>query len=261
MTEREEREYLIRSLLDENPQYRRYRIPEDMEEQRALLRALMNVREPKEISPEFEKIQNSYLQKRALEKGIKNIRSITPSPLDKRLFLWKGDITRLNADAIVNAANSALLGCFVPNHNCIDNQIHTFAGIQLRNACENIMEKQGHAEPNGQAKITDAYNLPAKYVIHTVGPVVHEMITEQNEEDLKSCYWNILKLADEKGLESVAMCCISTGVFGYPNKAAANTAFKTVRKYLEKKGSSLKVIFNVFKDEDEAIYKKLLQYE
>ena len=173
-----------------------------------------------------------------------------------KMSLWRGDITRLSVDAIVNAANSQLLGCFVPCHGCIDNVIHSAAGVELRNECAQIMERQGHEEPTGKAKITKGYNLPAKHVIHTVGPIVGMEVTEKQKEELKSCYVSCLKLAEKNGLKSIAFCCISTGEFHFPNKLAAQIAVETVDRYLS--GSKLeRVIFNVFKEEDEYIYRKL----
>ncbi len=172
--------------------------------------------------------------------------------------MWKGDITRLQVGAIVNAANSGMTGCYRPCHNCIDNCIHTYAGIQLRNYCNDMMRKQGYEEPTGQAKITPAFNLPCDYVIHTVGPIVQGGLTEKHEELLKSCYRSCLELAEENGIESIAFCCISTGVFLFPNRRAAGLAVQTVKQYKERTNTKIKVIFNVFKDKDEQIYEQLL---
>ncbi|MBQ6909662.1 MAG: protein-ADP-ribose hydrolase, partial [Synergistaceae bacterium] len=172
-------------------------------------------------------------------------------------FLWQGDITRLNADAVVNAANSKLLGCFQPNHNCIDNILHTMAGVQMRLDCYNLMQEQKHDEPEGQAKITSAYNLPAKFVIHTVGPYVLGELTQEHKNLLASCYNSCLDLAAQNNLKSIAFCCISTGVFNFPNEPAAQIAVNTVIKYLEH-NKDLKIIFNVFKDLDLEIYNKIL---
>jgi len=164
----------------------------------------------------------------------------------------------LEIDAIVNAANSQLLGCFVPCHGCIDNVIHSAAGIQLRNECAEIMAAQGHEEPTGKAKITKGYNLPARHVIHTVGPIVGMSVTEKQKEQLRSCYLNCLKLAEKSGLKSIAFCCISTGEFHFPNKLAAQIAVETVDRYLS--GSKLeRVVFNVFKNEDLNVYKKIFR--
>ncbi len=172
--------------------------------------------------------------------------------------MWQGDITTIKSDAIVNAANSGMTGCYIPNHNCIDNAIHTYAGVELRYECNEIMMKQGHEEETGKAKITKGYNLPAKYVIHTVGTIVDGRVSEQNEEELKSCYISCIKLADEYKLDSIAFCCISTGIFGFPNEKAAKIAVNTIKEYLDKTKSPIKVIYNVFKECDYEIYKKLL---
>ena len=175
----------------------------------------------------------------------------------QRLFYTQGDITRLRVDAIVNAANAQMLGCFHPLHRCIDNAIHSAAGVQLREECHRLMLQQGHPEPTGRAKITKAYNLPCKYVIHTVGPIIPNGIpTAFQKEQLASCYHNIMACADENGLESVAFCCISTGEFRFPNQLAAEIAVQTVKDYLtEHPDCSVKqVVFNVFKDEDKRIY-------
>ena len=172
--------------------------------------------------------------------------------------MWKGDITTLKCDGIVNAANSQMLGCFCPNHGCIDNAIHTYAGVQLRLECARIMGAQGREEPAGRAKITQAYNLPCSYVLHTVGPIVYGKLTEQNKTDLANCYRSCLKLAEDCGLRSIAFCCISTGEFCFPNEIAAQIAVGTVDEYKKQSGSKIKVVFNVFKEKDHAIYKRLL---
>ena len=257
MKQAEKREYLIKTLLAEQPGYKDMEIPEETGEQKRLLRGLFNVRMPGKINEDFLKVQDEYLQEVTKEKGIMNLKDLTPA--EEGIYLWQGDITTLRCDAIVNAANSGMTGCYQPCHNCIDNCIHTYAGIQLRNACADIMEMQGHEEPIGQAKITPAFNLPAKHIIHTVGPIVQHRLTKQNEEDLASCYRSILKLADENSLSSVAFCCISTGVFMFPNERAAEIAVKTVKDYLDATGSGIKVIFNVFKDIDYLFYKNLLK--
>lgn len=256
MTQRDRRIYLLRALLRENPQYRRLAIPESEEEQKQLLRALFNVRLPGIASQEFLEIQNAYLRAENEAKGIVNYKALTP--IQDGVYLWQGDITCLNCDAIVNAANSALLGCFHPNHTCIDNCIHTYAGIQLRQDCAQIMERQGHEEETGMAKITLAYNLPSQYVIHTVGPIVTGPLTREDERLLASCYRSCLELAEENGIQSIAFCCISTGVFHFPNQRAAEIAVQTVRDYKQKRGSHIEVIFNVFQDTDYEIYQKLL---
>ena len=266
MTQTERREWLIKYLLSEpnSPlEYRKIEIPprDDESAQKDLLRSLMNVRPPRPISDKFLKIQDEYLKERNKERGITDVATLKSVPSDKRLFLWQGDITTLNADAIVNAANSALLGCFAPLHACIDNCIHTFAGVQLRLACNEIMQKQGAPEKTGSAKITLAFNLPSKYVLHTVGPIIRAAVTERDKVQLASCYKNCLNLAAQNGLESVAFCCISTGVFRFPQKFAAQIAIKTVPSWLdENKDSTVKkVIFNVFESKDFEIYKEILE--
>lgn len=256
MTQEKSREYLINRLLGELPEYRTMRIPADTDGQRKLLRSLMNVRMPGDMDGEFLRIQDEYLQQVNRDKGIVTLADLKETEPD--LYVWKGDITRLQAGAIVNAANSGMTGCYRPCHNCIDNCIHTYAGIQLRNYCNNMMRKQGYEEPTGQAKITPAFNLPCDYVIHTVGPIVQGRLTEKHEELLKSCYRSCLELAEENRIESIAFCCISTGVFLFPNRRAAELAVQTVKQYKERTNSKIKVIFNVFKDKDEQIYEQLL---
>ena len=256
MNQSERRKYLIGALLKESRMYQRIQLPSDTDEQKQLLRSLMNVRPASPITEEFEAVQDEYLKDANAEKGF-----ITLSDMDELqpgIFLWQGDITRLNVGAIVNAANSGMTGCYQPCHNCIDNCIHTYAGIQLRNYCAELMEKQGHEEPTGNAKITPGFNLPCDYVIHTVGPIVHGRLTSHHEELLRSCYESCLKIADENNVESIAFCCISTGVFMFPNRRAAEIAVQTVKEYKQTTGSQIKVIFNVFKDSDREIYKELL---
>ena len=212
MKQTERRVYLIEYLLAERGE--RIEIPNDAYNQKRLLRSLFNIRMPKETSEDFLQIQDGYLQEENRRKGITDIADLQPVQDD--IYLWQGDITTLRCDAIVNAANSQMLGCFRPCHGCIDNAIHTFAGVQLRRNCNEIMQKQGHNEPTGQAKITPAYNLPCKYVLHTVGPIVSGRLTEEHCELLKSCYLSCLKLAEKNSCKSIAFCCISTGVFGFP---------------------------------------------
>ena len=256
MTQNERRIYLIKELLSENSEYKNIEIPKGENEQKLLLRALFNVRTPGIKDSEFMSVQDEYLKEASFKKGITDISALTPRQGD--IYLWQGDITALKCDAIVNAANSALLGCFCPNHGCIDNAIHTFAGIELRLACNKIMQKQGHKEPSGKAKITPAFNLPCKYVIHTVGPIVNGKLKEKDCEVLKSCYRSCLEIADENNLKSIAFCCISTGEFHFPNKKAAEIAIETVKRYKAETGSKIKVIFNVFKARDKEIYERLL---
>ncbi len=257
MNQSEKRLFLIQSLLKEQPQYRDVGIPADTNSQRQLLRGLMNVRMPRSTEGEFLEIQDAYLQGENAAKGITDVADLTP--IQPGLYLWQGDITTLKCDAIVNAANSGMTGCYIPNHRCIDNAIHTFAGVQLRFACAELMEKQGCPEPTGRAKITPAFNLPCRYVLHTVGPIIDGRVTKEDKELLSSCYRSCLELAAEKGLESVAFCCISTGEFHFPNELAAEIAVQTVREFLTKQTSVKKVIFNVFKDLDRTIYEKYLR--
>lgn len=254
MNQPERRLYLIRSLLKERKEY--IEIPSGAEGQRLLLRGLMNIREPGQASAEFIKIQDEYLKNEIELKGITDAEKLTT--VQPGLYLWQGDITTLKCDAIVNAANSGMTGCYIPNHRCIDNAIHTFAGVELRLACAELMKKQGYPEPTGQAKITPAFNLPSRYVLHTVGPIVQGKLTEQNKIQLASCYRSCLEKAAENHLQNVAFCCISTGEFGFPNDAAAEIAVTTVKRFLKMKTSVKKVIFNVFKEQDREIYKQLL---
>ena len=265
-------DYLIDYLLKEDPQYSEMQIPSDLQGKRDLFRALRNVRWPKPISDEFLDLQDEELQAQLLEKGVVDLfqlstlnsslsTTLNSKPSTLNFTLWQGDITRLKVDAIVNAANSQMLGCFHPLHKCIDNAIHSAAGVQLREECYQLMLQQGHEEPTGQAKITGAYNLPCKYVIHTVGPIIPNGIpTKFQKEQLASCYLSIMACADENGLESIAFCCISTGEFRFPNELAAEIAVKTVSDYLSTHpNTSLKhIVFNVFKDVDKEIYQRLL---
>ncbi len=256
MTQTERRAYLIRELLNEQPEYAGMEIPQDEGEQKRLLRGLFNIRMPKPVSKEFLEIQDNYLQTATSQKGVTDVRNLTPAA--DGLYLWRGDITTLKVDAIVNAANSQMLGCFCPNHGCIDNAIHTYAGVQLRLECAKIMKAQGTPEPTGTAKITGGYNLPAKYVLHTVGPIVGNRVTKQDEELLASCYRSCLELASAYHLQSIAFCCISTGEFHFPNKLAAKIALHTVTEY-RANHSDIEVIFNVFGETDERIYRELLE--
>lgn len=259
MTHNEKLLYLTQELLAESSQYNGMAIPSDIGKQKRLLRTLMNIREPKPICREFEKIQDEYLTEEVEEKGIVDGNALPVSKLDSRLVLWKGDITTLKTDAIVNAANSKLLGCFVPCHSCVDNIIHSVSGIQLRLVCNEIMEKQGHDEPTGRAKITPAFNLPCSYVIHTVGPIVSGRLTETHCSQLAGCYRACLELASEKKLKSVAFCCISTGEFHFPHDRAAELAVQTVQEFLKSNSQIERVIFNVFQEEDYGIYREILE--
>ena len=259
MDRKEKQIWLIRALQKEMPRYARYSIPDDEEGQWLLLRGLFNVRPPMPASPEFLTIQDELLREMTKEKGVTDWESLQPCTDDRDLYIWQGDITSLRIDAIVNAANSGLIGCFRPNHSCIDNCIHTFSGIQLRLKCAEIMDAQGYEEPTGQAKLTPAYNLPSKYVIHTVGPIVDGALTQAHRDLLASSYRACLDIAAENGCESIAFCCISTGVFGFPKREAAEIAVQTVKDWKTGKNSAIKVIFNVFGDEDLAIYRRILE--
>ena len=266
MTRLEQIKFLIDILLKEMPKLKAQaaQVPDDLISQRQLLRALMNIRPPMPLKSSFLIEQDKLLQSESREKGIVNIEDITSKfliPNSQFLIkLWQGDITRLKVDAIVNAANSAMLGCFAPLHNCIDNAIHSAAGLQLRDACNKIMQKQGHEELTGQAKITPAFNLPSKFVIHTVGPIIpyNREPTVEEENLLASCYKSCLTCAMENELKSIAFCCISTGEFHFPNQRAAEIAFKTVKNFLHESKYNLTVIFNTFKNIDTDIYKELL---
>ncbi len=255
MTQEEKRIYLINSLLDEKKEYKDTALPKDEKEQKALLRALLNVRLPAPLSEEFLKIQDEYLKAEIKEKGITNYKDL--KPFKNGIHLWQGDITTLKCDAVVNAANSQMLGCFYPIHKCIDNAIHTFAGAQLRLKMNEIMG--GGKAKNGCAIITKAYNLPSKYIIHTVGPIVNYSLTPRHKTELEQCYLNCINLADEYKLSSIAFCCISTGEFGFPNDEACKIAINTVKNYKEKTGSKIEVIFNVFKDRDKELYERYLK--
>ena len=273
MTRLERIQFLNGILLEEMPSYKEdaATFPQTEKSQRRLLRSLMNVRPPAPLNADFVREQDILLQEEAQEKGIVTLRdmptvadisekNLTPqgAPADK-IIIWQGDITRLATDAIVNAANSALLGCFIPCHGCIDNAIHSAAGLQLRIACNNIMTQQGYEETTGQAKITPAFNLPCKYVIHTVGPIIDAGFepTKNQCALLESCYKSCLKAAAKKNLASIAFCCISTGEFHFPNKKAAEIAVRAVSDWL-KAGNNATIVFNVFKDADADIYREIL---
>ena len=234
--------WLIRCLMPDIP------LPEADADKWLLFRALVNVRQPGPVSREFLSVQNALLKQALEEKGIVNAEDL--QPVRDNLYLWKGDITTLKADAVVNAANSGMTGCYCPNHGCIDNAIHTYAGVQLRNECARIMDAQGYSEPVGQVKITEAYNLPCRYILHTVGPTVRGSLTELHERQLANCYCACIEAAAAHGFESIAFCCISTGEFRFPHERAAQIAIDTVRGA----DTSIKVIFDVFSDEDYRLY-------
>lgn len=223
-----------------------------------VFRALVNTREPVPAGDELLALQDELLQGLLAERGVHEIAEAEVSPADTRLRLWRGDITTLATDAIVNAANSQMLGCWVPGHHCIDNAIHTFAGIQLRLACARVMAEQGHEEPTGQAKVTDAYNLPSRRVIHTVGPIANGYPTPRHRVQLASCYRSCLDAAANEGLGSIAFCCISTGIFGFPQREAAQIAVRTVSTWIDEHDVDMTVVFNVFGEDDERIYRELL---
>ncbi len=256
MTQTERRAYLIQELLKEQPGYAGLEIPEDEDGQKRLLRSLFNIRMPRPVGQEFLAVQDAYLQEETQRKGITDFADL--QPVQEGIYLWQGDITTLRCDAIVNAANSQMLGCFVPCHGCIDNAIHTFAGVQLRLACAELMQQQGHEEETGKAKITPAFNLPCRYVLHTVGPIVGGLLTKKDKDLLASCYRSCLELAEQNQIKSIAFCCISTGEFHFPNEKAAEIAIQTVTEYKERTDSKIEVIFNVFKETDLNIYRKLL---
>ena len=257
MNQTERRIFLIKALLAEQPKYANMQIPANNDEQKRLLRSLFNIRMPKPVSEQFLQVQDEYLQEETARKGITLLEDLSPEK--DNFYLWQGDITTLGCDAIVNAANSQLLGCFCPNHGCIANAIHTIAGDQLRLACADIMLEQIVDEEPGKAKITPAYNLPCHYVFHTVGPIVKGCVTKEDENLLASCYRSCLELAALSRINSIAFCCISTGEFHFPNGRAAEIAIQTVTEFMVQKQSEMKVIFNVFKDLDYEIYKKLLR--
>lgn len=263
MNQMQDLSFLVRYLLEE-------RYGKDGFDQRLLdnvsdeddlfkeFRALVNTRPAVPASDEFINVQNRMLRSMIEKSGITDSATLPRVPLDSRISLWRGDITTLKVCAIVNAANSGMTGCWAPLHYCIDNAIHTFSGVQLRYECNRLMEEQGYEEPTGSAKVTAAYNLPAEFVIHTVGPIANGHPTETDCELLAKCYRSCLDAAKQIGCNSIAFCCISTGVFGFPQKEAAEIAVKTVREWLDSNESDMHVIFNVFSESDENIYHELL---
>ena len=250
MTRTEQLTYLIRYLAPD------VALPDTDSEKFHLFRALVNVRPPQPAAADFLRVQDEFLQGEIAAKGVTSVHDMTP--VRDNIYLWQGDITTLKADAIVNAANSGLTGCYYPCHSCIDNVIHTYAGVQLRLECAEIMQEQGHPEPTGQAKLTAAYDLPSRYVLHTVGPIIRGSVTETDEAQLASCYRSCLETAAQNGIGSIAFCCISTGEFHFPNKRAAEIAVETVTAFA-KRSPGIRVIFNVFTDADLAIYKSILK--
>ena len=263
MTQDQRLDYLVEEFKADSNEYKDLEMPKDTEGKRRILRSLMNIRMPKRLADNIVAVQDEYLKERAADKGIVELSDI--SVICDGISIWQGDITRLAVDAIVNAANSQMLGCFVPMHTCIDNCIHSFAGIQLREECNRKMNElrirygKDYEHPTAIPMLTDAYNLPAKKVIHIVGPIVQYKLTPALEKDLADCYRNTLDMCLKNGLKSVAFCCISTGVFHFPNKRAAEIAVETVQGWIrEHPGQMERVIFNVFKDEDKDIYERLL---
>lgn len=254
MNQSERQLYLIKYLLSEDSKFENINIPESEDERFRLLRSLVNIREPKLISDDFLKVQDEFLKEKISLRGITDIADLVP--IEDGIYLWKGDITSLKCGAIVNAANSQMLGCFQPCHSCIDNAIHTFAGVQLRLECADIMKRQGFDEPTGTAKITSAYNLPCGNIIHTVGPIVSGSLNDTHCKQLENCYASCLETAVQNSVRNIAFCCISTGVFGFPQKEAAEIAVRTVRKF--QKGHNIEVVFNVFTENDYEIYSRQL---
>lgn len=254
MSQSEKLLFLIKYLLSERSDLGKISIPDNESEQFRLYRSLVNIRPAIKADDDFLKAEDEFLANLIAEKGITNIADL--KPIESGVYLWKGDITTLKCGAIVNAANSGMTGCWQPCHSCIDNCIHTFAGVRLRYKCEQIMQAQGHEEPTGKAKITPAYNLPCDYVIHTVGPIVQGKLEQEHCELLESSYRSCLEIAVQNNIRSIAFCCISTGVFGFPQEKAAEIAVNTVRKF--RKNHDIEVIFNVFTEKDYDIYRELL---
>ena len=262
-TQEQRLDTLVEAFKADSVQYKDLQMPADTEGKRRILRSLMNIRMPKKLDDSVLAVQDEYLRERIRENGIVTLSEIPV--IRDGMSIWQGDITRLAVDAIVNAANSQMLGCFVPMHTCIDNCIHTFAGVQLRAECNRQMNQlrirygRDYEQPTAVPMLTDGYNLPAKKIVHIVGPIVEGQLTKALEKDLSNCYLNTLDLCAENGLRSVAFCCISTGVFSFPNRRAAEIAVETVSEWLdEHKGRIDRVIFNVFKNEDKEYYEKLL---
>ena len=263
MTQAQRLDFLVEAFKADSEQYRNLQTPRDTEGKRRILRSLMNIRMPKRMDDSVLSVQDEYLKARIRENGIVELSDIPV--IRDGLSIWQGDITRLAVDAIVNAANSQMLGCFVPMHTCIDNCIHTFAGVQLRAECSRQMtmlrERYGmdYEQPTAVPMLTDAYNLPAKKIVHIVGPIVDYRLTPKLEDDLAACYRNTLNLCEQNNLRSIAFCCISTGVFRFPNQRAAEIAVEAVTEWMKEHPNAVdRVIFNVFKDEDKQIYEKLV---
>lgn len=272
MRGREKTDILLEKLKEDSERYKGLTTEGySLEEKRNVIRSLMNIRMPGELSPELADLQDEYLQEERDKKGIVTLADIptvkeaygSQSPHAEKISVWQGDITRLEVDAIVNAANSQMLGCFVPCHRCIDNAIHSAAGMQLREECNQIMSRRrlqygrNYEEPTGTATLTRGYNLPCRYVIHTVGPIVNDRLNERLCQELENCYKNVLKCCTEHNIRSVAFCCISTGEFHFPNDKAAEIAWRTVTGFLDRQGDAMnRIIFNVFRDSDLELYEK-----
>ncbi len=272
-TQQERLDYLLNQLKEDLTEYSSLELPNSYDERKKTLQAFMNIRMPRKIAKEILSVQDEFLKEELKEKGIVTLKQIPTikqqygsiHPFANRISIWQGDITRLRVGAIVNAANPQMLGCFIPCHKCIDNVIHSAAGMQLREECYGIMEKKrmqygkSYEEPVGRAIVTKAYNLPAKYIIHTVGPMVHHKLNSELCEDLQKCYESVLKCAMEHNIRSIAFCCISTGEFRFPREMAANIAVETVSSFLENNKEHFdRIIFNVFKDWDMELYKNRL---
>ena len=267
-------DYLLREFKEDSVQYRDLEVSGGYTEKRMALRSLMNIRMPGEMAEEVVRVQDEFLSEEAEEKGIVTLDEIpdiaeqygSRHPFADKISIWQGDITRLQVGAIVNAANSQMLGCFVPCHRCIDNAIHSAAGIELREECSHYMKRRKmrygsrYEEPTGQAVLTKGYNLPAKYVIHTVGPIVGGRLTQALRDDLRNCYRNVLQCCVENQIRSVAFCCISTGEFHFSNDEAAKIAAETVTDFLKMHEPEFdRIIFNVFKDIDRELYEEELK--
>lgn len=274
MTQVERLNYLLDAFKADSEGYQHLSVPNDSEQKRRALRSLMNIRMPGPMPEEVLAVQDEYLKESARERGVVTLTDIPTvrealgdkGPFGDVLSLWQGDITRLEVDAIVNAANSRMLGCFVPMHTCIDNCIHTFAGVQLRAECDRQMAElrrlygRDYEQPTAVPMLTPGYNLPARYVVHVVGPIVSRRLTPALEGELAGCYTRTLDLCAESGIKSVAFCCISTGVFRFPNERAAEIAVATVKDWLEAhNGQMERVIFNVFLEKDKRLYAALLR--
>ena len=257
-------DYLLEAFKADSAEYKDLQTPADRKGKQRILRSLMNVRMPGELPDAVLDIQDEYLAERAEEKGIVQLSDIPV--IRDGLSVWQGDITRLAVDAIVNAANSQMLGCFIPCHGCIDNCIHTYAGVQLRAECSRQMNAlrirygKDYEQPTAVPMLTDGYSLPAKKVVHIVGPIVEGALTPKLEQALADCYTNTLNLCMENGLQSVAFCCISTGVFRFPKDRAAEIAVAAVRDWLAAHPEGMdRIVFNVFSDQDRELYEQQLQ--